>query len=300
VSLRERLAEPEILVAVGAHDPFTALIAERSGAESIFLGGYSVAAHMHGLPDIGFLGLSDVVEVMERISAVSTIPVIVDADTGYGAEPGVRRTVARLERAGAAGIQFEDQITPKRCGFMAGKQLISKQDMVSKVRAAVEARSDEQVILIARTDALGVSGMDDAIERATAYAEAGADFVVVDAVRTRAEIEDLAARLDVPKVVPVPPTRDKPVPTVAELQELGYRIAVFPSTQGSWIMAKAYAALCEQIVESGTTGSLLDEFLDLDELFAITGREGWERPVTGEHFEPPGRTSIAIRSGAKG
>ena len=293
MSLRERLAEPEILVAVGAHDPFTALIAQRSGVEAIFLGGYSVAAHLHGLPDIGFTGLSDVLEVLDRITAVSSIPVIVDADTGYGSEPGVRRTVGRLEHAGAAGIQFEDQVTPKRCGFMEGKQLISKDDMVAKVAAATEARSNEDLILIARTDALAVTGEDDAIERAAAYADAGADFVVVDAVRTREQIEMLAERLDAPKVVPVPPTRDQPVPTVAELQELGYRIAVFPSTQGSWVMARAYAALCEEIMSSGTTGDLLDDFVDLEDLHAITDRYGWERAVTGEHFEPPGRRAAA-------
>ena len=277
MTLRERLSEPEILVAVGAHDPLTALIAQRSGVEAIFLGGYSVAAHLHGVPDIGLLGLSDVVEVLDRITAVCSLPVIVDADTGYGAEPAVRRTVGLLERAGAAAIQIEDQVSPKRCGFMDGKRVIPTEEMVAKVRAACEARANGDLLLLARTDALAVNGIEDAIARVTAYAEAGADLVLVDAVRSRALIELVAARVAAPKLVPVPPIPDPSVPTVAELEQLGYRIAVFPSLQGSWLMTKAYAALCEEIVRSGTTGDLLNGFADLEELHAITDRAGWSR-----------------------
>jgi 2-methylisocitrate lyase-like PEP mutase family enzyme len=289
VSLRERLSEPEIVVAVGAHDPFTALIAQRAGVEALFLGGYSVAAHLHGLPDIGLLGLSDTVEVLERITAVCSLPVIVDADTGYGAEPAVRRTVELLERAGAAAIQIEDQVSPKRCGYMDGKRVIAAQEMVAKVRAACEARASDELLLLARTDALAVTGFEDAVERVNAYGEAGADLVVVDAVRSREHVELLARRVRAPMLAPVLPTRDASMPTVAELQELGYRIAVFPSLQGSWLISQAYGAFCEEIVRSGTTGDLLDSFTDLEELHAITDRAGWERPVTGERFAPPGR-----------
>jgi len=296
VSLRERVAEQDIVVAVGAYDPFTALIAQRSGVEAVFLGGYSLAAHLHGLPDIGFIGLSDVLEVLERITAVSSIPVIVDADTAYGAEPAVRRTVARLERAGAAAIQIEDQVSPKRCGFMDGKRVIAKEEMVAKVRAAVEARTNDDLLLLARTDALAVTGLEDAIERVEAYAQAGADLVVVDAVSSREQIEILAERVTAPKMVPMPPTRGD-LPTVAELRELGYRMVVFPSTQASWLVARAYGALCEEIVASGTTGALLEDFVDFEELHAITDRAGWETPVTGAHFEPPGR-AVAAPDGA--
>lgn len=288
VSLRERLAEPPILVAVGAFDPFTALIAQRSGVEAIFLGGYSVAANLHGLPDIGLIGLAEVLDALERITAVSEIPVIVDADTGYGAEAAVRRTVGLLERAGAAAIQIEDQVSPKRCGFMDGKRVIARAEMVAKVGAAVEARTNDGTLIIARTDALAVTGMEDAIARVEAYAEAGADLVVVDAVSSRAELELLAERVAAPKYVPMPPT-PVDLPNVAELQALGVKMVVFPSTMGSWMVAKAYASLCEEIVRSGTTGHLLDGFTDFDELHAITDRAGWEAPVTGEPFDPPGR-----------
>ena len=172
-SLRERLSDPRILVAVGAHDGLTATLAERAGLEAVYQGGYAVAAHHHGLPDIGLVGLSDVAESLRRITAVARIPVIVDADTGYGSEPGVRRSVLELESAGAAAVQIEDQVFPKRCGHMEGKQVIPRDDMVLKVRAAVDARRNPDTVIIARTDALQMNGLDDAIDRCNAYAEAG-------------------------------------------------------------------------------------------------------------------------------
>ena len=140
------------------------------------------------------------------------------------------------------------------------------------------------------------TGIEDAIARVDAYAEAGADLVVVDAVSSRDQIELLAARVEAPKMVPMPPRGA--MPTVSELQALGYRMVVFPSTQGSWLIAQAYAGLCEEIVRTGTTGTLLDGFVDFEELHAITDREGWEEPVTGAHFEPPGRRGTATADGA--
>ncbi len=200
-SLRERLSDPRILVAVGAHDGLTATLAERAGLEAVYQGGYAVAAHHHGLPDIGLVGLSDVAESLRRITAVSKIPVIVDADTGYGSEPGVRRSVLELERAGAAAVQIEDQVFPKRCGHMEGKSVIPREDMVLKVRAAVEARRNPDTVIIARTDALQMNGLDDAIDRCNAYREAGADVTFVDAPRSREHLEEISRRVDGPEAV---------------------------------------------------------------------------------------------------
>ena len=197
-SLRERLSDPAILVAVGAHDGLTATFAQRAGLEAIYQGGYAVAAHHHGLPDIGLVGLSDVAESLRRMTAVASIPVIVDADTGYGSEPGVRRSVLELESAGAAAIQIEDQVFPKRCGHMEGKSVIARDEMVLKVRAAVDARRHPDTLIIARTDALQVHGLDDAIDRCNAYAEAGADVTFVDAPRSREHLEEIARRVDGP------------------------------------------------------------------------------------------------------
>jgi 2-methylisocitrate lyase-like PEP mutase family enzyme len=139
MSLRERLSDPRIIVAVGAHDGLTATLAERAGFEAVYAGGYSVAAHNHGLPDIGLVGLAEVAASLMRMTAVATVPVVVDADTGYGSEPGVKRSVIELERAGAAAVQIEDQVFPKRCGHMEGKKVIPRDEMVLKLRAALGA-----------------------------------------------------------------------------------------------------------------------------------------------------------------
>ena len=165
MSLRERLSQTEILVALGASDPLSAIIAERSGVEALYQGGYAVSAHHRGLPDIGITGVVDMADSLARITAVSDLPVIVDADTGYGAEPGVRNAVRELERLGAGAIQFEDQVFPKRCGHLEGKQVIPRDEMVLKVRAAVAERRNPDTVIIARTDALQVTGVDDAIDR---------------------------------------------------------------------------------------------------------------------------------------
>jgi 2-methylisocitrate lyase-like PEP mutase family enzyme len=197
-SLRERLSDPRILIAVGAHDGLTATLAERAGVEAVYQGGYAVAAHHHGLPDIGLVGLSDVSESLRRMTAVAAVPVIVDADTGYGSEPGVSRSVLELESAGAAAIQIEDQVFPKRCGHMEGKSVIPRDEMVLKVRAALTARRNPDTLIIARTDALQVHGLDEAIERCNVYAEAGADVTFVDAPRSREHLEEIARRVDGP------------------------------------------------------------------------------------------------------
>lgn len=193
MSLRDRLKEPAIVLALGAHDPFTARIAEAKGLEAIYHGGYAVAAHQHGLPDIGFLGMTDMLDSLRRITAITDIPVIVDADTGYGVEPSMKRSMVAFEDAGAAAIQYEDQVFPKRCGHMDGKEVIPRDDMLRKLEAALSARSNSETLVIARTDALAVNGFDDAIERIRAYADIGADVVFVDAPRTRADLAEIAA-----------------------------------------------------------------------------------------------------------
>lgn len=274
-SLRERLDDARILVALGAHDPLTAMIAQDAGIEAVYQGGYAVAAHHHGLPDIGLVGLAEVAESLRRITAVADLPVLVDADTGYGAEPGVRRTVRELELAGAAAIQLEDQLFPKRCGHMEGKQVIARDDMVLKVRAAVAERRDPATILIARTDALQVHGLDDAIDRCNAYAEAGADVVFVDAPSTLEQIEQIARRVDAPLLSNMSETGRTPPLTAAELQQLGYRIVIFPSTQ-TWLFAAAYRALCDELLATGTTQAIVERFASFDDVNALLGLDRWE------------------------
>ncbi len=274
-SLRERLADPRILVAIGAHDGLTATLAQRAGVEAIYQGGYAVSAHHHGLPDIGLVGLSDVAESLRRMAAVTTVPIVVDSDTGYGSEPGVRRSVLELERAGAAAVQIEDQVFPKRCGHMDGKSVIASDEMVLKVRAAVEARRNPDTLIIARTDALQVHGLDDAIDRCNAYAEAGADVTFVDAPRTREDLEEIARRVDGPRMANMSETGRTPPLTADELQQLGYAIVIFPSTQ-TWLFARVYQDLLDEVQATGTSMGLADRMMPFDDVNELLGLSRWQ------------------------
>jgi 2-methylisocitrate lyase-like PEP mutase family enzyme len=274
-SLRERLSDPAIVVAVGAHDGLTATLAQRAGMEAVYQGGYAVAAHHHGLPDIGLVGLSDVAESLRRITAVSTVPVVVDADTGYGSEPGVRRSVRELESAGAAAIQIEDQVFPKRCGHMEGKSVIPRDEMVLKVRAALAARRNPDTLIIARTDALQGHGLDDAIERCNTYAEAGADVTFVDAPRSREQLEEIARRVDGPLLSNMSETGRTPPLTADELQQLGYSIVIFPSTQ-TWLFARVYQELLDELVENGTSMGMHDRMMPFDDVNELLGLSRWQ------------------------
>jgi 2-methylisocitrate lyase-like PEP mutase family enzyme len=274
-SLRERLSDPRILVAVGAHDGLTATLAERAGFEAVYQGGYAVAAHHHGLPDIGLVGLSDVAESLRRMTAVAAVPVIVDADTGYGSEPGVRRSVLELESAGAAAIQIEDQAFPKRCGHMEGKVVIPQDEMVLKVRAALDAQRNPDTLIIARTDALQVHGLDDAIDRCNAYAEAGADVTFVDAPRSREHLEEIARRVDGPLLSNMSETGRTPPLTTDELQALGYSIVIFPSTQ-TWLFARVYQELLDELTTTGTSMGMRDRMMDFDDVNELLGLSRWQ------------------------
>lgn len=278
MSLRERLAQPEILVALGASDPLSAKIAERAGIEALYQGGYAVSAHWRGLPDIGMTGLADMAVSLSRMTAVSSLPILVDADTGYGAEPGVRHSVRELESAGAAAIQFEDQVFPKRCGHMEGKQVIATSDMVLKIKAAVAERSNPETLIVARTDALQVTGLDDAIERCKAYKDAGADMTFVDAPPTKEAVAEIAERVPGLLLANMSETGRSPVMTAAELQELGYDVVIFPSTQ-TWLFAKVYEELCQEVLAHGTTEGLREKFTSFDDVNALLGLAEWQRPA---------------------
>ena len=253
-SLRSRLAEPGALVALGAHDGLTARIAERAGVEALYHGGYALAAHHFGLPDVGLVGRAEVVESVRRMRGATDLPIIVDADTGYGSEAGVWLTVRELEAVGANAVQIEDQVSPKRCGHMEGKEVIPADEMVIKVRAAVAARRSDETLIIARSDALQVTGLEDTIARCNAYAEAGADLVFVDAPRTVEEYAAIAERCSAPCVANMSETGRSPAIPTAELEAMGYKLVIFPSTQ-TWLFAKAYEELCQAVVRDRTTAA---------------------------------------------
>ena len=274
-SLRDRLSDPGAVVALGAPPGRTARVAARAGIEAIDHGGYSTAAHHFGLPDVGLVGRAEVVESVRRMRAATGLPIVVDADTGYGSEAGVWLTVRELEAVGADAIQIEDQVSPKRCGHMEGKEVIPAEEMAIKVRAAVAARRSEDTLIIARSDALQVTDLDDVIHRCNTYADAGADLVFVDAPRTVEEVADIAERCTVPCVANMSETGRSPTIPTEELETMGYKLVIFPSTQ-TWLFAKAYGELCEAVVRDRTTAALGDRFTSFDDVNALLGLAEWQ------------------------
>ena len=274
-SLRSRLSEPGAVVALGAHDGLTARIAERAGIEALYHGGYATAAHHFGLPDVGLIGRAEVVESVRRMRAATDLPIVVDADTGYGSEAGVWLTVRELEAVGANAVQIEDQVSPKRCGHMEGKEVIPAGEMVIKVRAAAAARRSDETLIIARSDALQVTGLDDTLARCNAYSDAGADLVFVDAPRTVEEYAAIAEQSSAPCVANMSETGRSPSISTPDLEELGYKLVIFPSTQ-TWLFAKAYEELCEAVLRDRTTLALTDRFTSFDDVNALLGLAEWQ------------------------
>lgn len=274
-SLRSSLSERGAVVALGAHDGLTARIAERSGIEAIYHGGYATAAHHFGLPDVGLVGRAEVVESVRRMRAATDLPIVVDADTAYGSEAGAWLTVRELEAAGANAVQIEDQVSPKRCGHMEGKEVIPADEMVLKIRAAVAARRSDETLVIARSDALQVTDLDDTIARCNAYADAGADVVFVDAPRSIEEYRTIAERCSAPCLANMSETGRSPSIATEELEAMGYKLVIFPSTQ-TWLFAKAYEELCQAVVRDRTTVSLADRFKSFDDVNALLGLAEWQ------------------------
>ncbi len=226
--LRRLLSRSEILVAPGAFDGLSARLVERAGFPLVYATGGGIARSM-GLPDLGLLGMREVADRLASMVERVSIPVIGDADTGYGNALNVRRTIRAFEAAGIAGLHLEDQRFPKRCGHYDDKSVIPAGEMVQKLRAARDAATDPDLVLIARTDALAVEGLDGAIERANAYADAGADLIFVEAPETEAEIEAIARRVQAPKLINMFQGGKTPLVPLATLKALGYRIVIIPS-----------------------------------------------------------------------
>ncbi len=241
--LRELLAGDELIVAPGVFDGISTALVGKLGFAAAYMTGAGVCASSHGLPDIGLLTLTEMAERASVLSDRLPIPLIADADTGYGSPINVVRTVREYERAGVAAIQLEDQVFPKRCGHLAGKDVIDAERFARSLRAAVEARRDPETVIIARTDARAPLGIEEAIRRANRYAEVGADVIFVEAPRSVAEIEQIAAEVDAPLLLNVVPGGRTPEVGHERLAELGYRIAIHPGVALAAIVPAAIAAL---------------------------------------------------------
>lgn len=272
MSLKQRLAAPGITIAPGVYDALTALLVQQAGFPAAYLSGASIAYTRLGRSDIGLLGLDDVAQVTSCIRERVELPLIVDADTGFGNALNVMRSVRLLERAGASAIQLEDQTSPKRCGHLQGKSVIATREMVGKLRAAVDARRDDDTLIIARTDAVAVEGFDAALERAARYAEAGADLLFVEAVRSRDQMQQLNQVLGAlcPLMANMVEGGMTPVTSAQELAEIGYRLVIFP---GGTVRALTHAlqGYLASLHTHGSTGPWRDRMLDFDALNAVIG-----------------------------
>lgn len=276
MSLRARLQSGEILVAPGAFDALTARLLEQAGFEAVYRGGYAASAAAFALPDLGITTLTDMVDHLRRMTNAISVPVIADADTGYGEVPQVIHTVHELEAAGAAAIQFEDQVFPKRCGHMEGKKVIPAEEMVVKLRAALDARRNPETVIIARSDATAVTGLDDAIRRSRLYAEAGADVIFIDAPTSEDDLKAIAAGgIDAVLMVNVSEHGKTPDLGARRFQELGFGLVIYPSST-LFAAAQSTKDLAAQLKADGSTVASVPRMMPFDEINAILGKDEWD------------------------
>jgi len=251
--LRQLLAGPDLLVAPGAYDALSARLIAQAGFPAIYMTGFGTAASVLGQPDVGLLTMSEMVSRASALaSVVGDLPLIADADTGYGNPINVRRTIREYERAGVAGLHIEDQVWPKKCGHMEGKQVIPMDEMAQKVRAAVDARQDPDFVIIARTDANAVYGLEDALRRGRAYRDAGADVIFIEAPRSNEELQAIAQAFpDTPLLFNWAESGKTPLLTLNEIHTLGFKLVIFPV---SLLFAATHAMLALlEVLKQGET-----------------------------------------------
>ena len=276
--LREAVEAERPLQVVGTINAYAALLAERAGFRAIYLSGAGVANASFGLPDLGITTLNDVCEDVRRISAATALPLLVDADTGFGTAFNIARTARELIRAGAAGMHLEDQVSAKRCGHRPGKALVPEAEMVDRIKAAVDARTDPAFVIMARTDAHAVEGQSAALTRAAAYAEAGADMIFAEALRTLEEYRQFAAGLNVPVLANITEFGQTPLFTTAELGAAGVRLVLYPLSAFR-AAAKAQVVVYAAIRRHGTQQSVVAGMQTRAELYEVLGYDEYERKL---------------------
>lgn len=270
--LRNLLAGEHIIMAPGAYDALLARLIEQAGFPSIYVTGSGVAHTLLGEPDLGLVSMKEMADKVAYLADAVSIPIIADADTGYGNALNVQRTVRAYERAGVSAIQLEDQTFPKRCGHLDGKDVTSAEEMLGKLHAAVDARTDADMAIVARTDAAVIFGIDEAIERGQRYAEAGADIIFVEAPRTVDEMRKINKSIDKPCLANLVEGGKTPILPAAELEEIGYRVAIFANFLTRTIARTAANAL-QVLKRDGSTLALAEQMEDLMSLNAIIGLE---------------------------
>jgi methylisocitrate lyase len=263
---------PEIVILPGAHDALTLRLAEQAGFQAVTCGGYSATASLLGAPDVQQLTMTEMAEMYARLCDATELPLFADGDTGYGNTTNVARTVRAYDRAGVAGLFIEDQESPKRCGHMEGKRVIPAADMVAKLKAALDARVDADLILCARTDARAVHGLDDAIARCQLYREAGADLLFVDAPISVEELRRVCSEIDGPCFANLVEGGKTPILSARQLEAMGFAAVTWP-VSASYAIARAVADVYAALLRDGTTNAVRDRMLDFAAFNSLIGLE---------------------------
>jgi 2,3-dimethylmalate lyase len=270
--LRKLLKGPKLVSAPGVADALNARLVAQAGFEAIYMTGAGTSAVRLGVPDIGLLTMHEMVDNAGRIAEASGLPLIADADTGYGGPINVRRTIQAYERAGVAGVHIEDQQWPKRCGHLAGKTLIPTEEMSAKIKAAVDARVDNDFVVIARSDALAVEGFDAALERGKAYEEAGADVIFIEAPRDMDQLRQIPETFGVPSLYNLASSGKTPLLPASEIEDLGYKIVIYPNLA---ILAAipAITGMLAELKETGSVTDIIKRVATFREFFDLLGME---------------------------
>lgn len=264
-TLRSLLNGKSIVKSVGAHDVFSARLAAASGFETIFIGGFGASASLLGMPDLELLTLTEMAGLVRRMASRVSIPIVADGDTGHGGVHNVGRTVIEFESAGASGVVLEDQVSPKRCGHFDGKSVISAEDMVIKLRAACHYRRSKNFVIIARTDAREVLGLNEAVRRVKLYKKAGADVVFIESPHTVRELETIPKKVNAPLLVNMLTGGKTPNLPVEQLEKMGYRIVVYP-IESLLVSASAIRRFGRSVLREGSVDSVRDELISFSDI----------------------------------
>ena len=268
--LRRMLREPGIIMAPGAYDCLTARIIEQAGFPAVYMTGAGTSVARLGYPDLALATMTEMVANAADIAAAIEVPVIADADTGYGGILNIQRTIRQYERSGVAAVHIEDQEFPKRCGHLDNKRVISPEDMVGKIQAAVDARTDDDFVIIVRTDALAVTDWDDTMRRCEAYTKAGADVLFVEALRSPEEAERAARSLELPLLYNFVETGKSPLIPAQELERLGFKLVIYPAS-ALLTVSKVVSDLMRDLMTRGTTAHLMENMVSLQDCFESVG-----------------------------
>ena len=274
-ALRERMAAPGIVVAPGCYDCISARLVEVAGFDVLYVTGSGVSMSALGAPDMGALSFGEILDRVRRICDAVSIPVIADADTGYGGPLNVIRTMREFERAGVSAVQFEDQEWPKKCGHEPGRKVASSREMEQRIKAAADARVDADVMIVARTDAIALEGFEAALERAERYREAGADILFVEAPQSEAELGQVPRRLGVPCLANMVEGGRTPVLPFPTLEALGFKVAIYPNSL-TRLFARAGQDLLSSLRTTGSTAAMANQMLDHNQLWTLFENERWQ------------------------